>query len=243
MRIQLTHPVDLTAPGGIDALLAFHHGVFGDARMEDDDDRAAADKAAEEKAASEKAAVDKAAAEAGERAFPDNTPVAEMNDKQAAAYWKHQSRKHENTAKARGDYDDLKKQAGEAATLRKERETENEKAVREAGEKATAEERKKTAPRLVSAEFRAAAKGVLSAEQTTALLEDLDLTKYLTDTGEVDVQRVEKKVAAFAPAKDDDAKKRKFPDLGQGKRASKPAAGVSSGREMYEARRGTKASS
>lgn len=29
------HGIDLTAPGGIDALLAFHRAVFGDARMED----------------------------------------------------------------------------------------------------------------------------------------------------------------------------------------------------------------
>lgn len=240
MRINLAPPFELTGPHAIKDLLAFHRGVFGDARMEDDADKAAADKAAEDKAASDKAAADKAAAEAGDRGFPDNTPVAEMNDKQAAAYWKFQSRRHENTAKARGDYDDLKKQAAEAAKLRKERETENEKAVREARETAASEERAKSTPRLVSAEFRAAAKGVLTSERTSALLEDLDLTKYLDDKGEVDTAKVEKKVAAFAPKKDD--KDRRFPDLGQGRREGSGKPSVATGREMFQARRGTKAS-
>jgi hypothetical protein len=36
----------------------------------------------------------------------------------------------------------------------------------------------------------------------TALLEDLDLMKYANDDGEVDEDRIAKKVAAFAPADD-----------------------------------------
>lgn len=135
------------------------------------------------------------------------------------------------------DYDDLKVKAAEAEKLRQERETENEKAVREARETAAAEERAKNAPLLVSAEFRAAAKGVLTKEQTTALLEDLDLSKFLTATGEVDTAKVEKKVTAFAPA-DDGKDKKRLPAFGQGKRedqgAAKGAAGAAEAERRFK---------
>jgi hypothetical protein len=152
----------------------------------------------------------------GDTGFPADTPVAEMTDAQQAAYWKHQSRKHENTAKARGDYDTLKAKAAKADELEAANATEQEKAVTAARKEAEAETRKALAPGLVRAEFRAAAKGVLSDEQRDALLEDLDLSKYLTDKGEVDEAKVANKVKAFAPAGNGRA------DLGQGRRDAPP---------------------
>ena len=135
------------------------------------------------------------------------------------------------------DYDELKKKAAEADDLRKQVESDSEKAVREAREEAVAEERRKTAPRLVGAEFRAAAKGVLTDAQRDAFLEDADLTKYLNDKGEVDVDKVTKKVEALAPAKPE-AKPTRVPrDLGQGKRDSGGKTSVSSAREDYLERR------
>ena len=215
--------LDLNAPGAIQALLAMHRRTFGALRMEDDPAPPAPDPAPP------------APDPEPDRGFPENTPLTEMTGEQREAYWKFQARKHEGVVKSRADYDELKQRAAEADRLRKERETESEKAVREARETAAAEERARVAPRLVSAEFRAAAKGVLTAEQTTALLEDLDLTKYLDDKGEVDTAKVERKVTAFAPKKDDG--KKHFPDLGQGKRDTAPKTSVASGREMYQARR------
>ncbi len=47
-------------------------------------------------------------ADTSEPAYPANTPVAEMNDAQAAAYWKAQSRKHEQRVKALGSADEIK---------------------------------------------------------------------------------------------------------------------------------------
>jgi hypothetical protein len=134
------------------------------------------------------------------------------------------------------DYDELKRKAAEADDLRKRVETADEKAVREAREAAVAEERAKTAPRLVGAEFRAAAKGVLTDAQRDAFLEDADLSKYLTDKGEVDVAKVEAKVKALAPEKQE-PKGRVPRDMGQGNRSEGGKASVSSSREDYLERR------
>ena len=136
------------------------------------------------------------------------------------------------------DYDELKTKAAEADRLRQEQETASEKAVREAREQAVAEERAKSAPRLVGAEFRAAAKGVLTDAQRDAFLEDADLTKYLNDKGEVDVDKVTKKVEALAPAKAEKETGRRVPrDMGQGKREDGGKASVTSAREDYLERR------
>lgn len=106
------------------------------------------------------------------------------------------------TAKVHGryaDYEDIKAKAAKHDAL----ELEMGSAADKAAAQARADERTKAnlewTPRVVQAEFKAAAKGVLSPEQLTALLEDLDLSKYVTDKGDVDDEKVAKKVAAFAP--------------------------------------------
>jgi hypothetical protein len=171
----------------------------------------------------------------GDPGFPADTPVADMTDKQQAAYWKHQSRKHENTVKTRADYDAVKAKAAQFDQLEAASRTEQERAIEAAKAEARQEALREAAPRMVSAEFRAAAKGVLTAEQVTTLLEDLDLNKYLTDKGEVDVVKVEKKVTAFAPTGGGAGSGRT--DMGQGRRpngtVSKASAGVEEARRRF----------
>jgi phosphoglycolate phosphatase-like HAD superfamily hydrolase len=174
----------------------------------------------------------------GEKGFPDNTPVAEMTDKQAAAYWKFQSRKHEKTAKDRGDYDDLKKRAAEADKLRKERETENEKALREAREAASAEGAELAAGQRLVGLLVARGK---TEDEADEILEDLNLARYVKD-GRPDRDAIAKAVERLAPpAKEGD--KRKFPDLGQGRRDSatggKGSAGAAEADRRF-AKAGTK---
>ncbi len=168
--------------------------------------------------------------------FPAGTPLAEMTGDQREAYWKHQSRKHEQRLKDLGDVDDIVKKAGQYDALAKASQTEQERAVEAAKAEARAEERKASAPRLVSAEFRAQAAGRLTADQIRELTEDLDMTKYLTDKGEVDVDRVARKVDALAPKNDDEKKTRKRPDLGQGRRDQTKEGGIAAGRDMYASR-------
>lgn len=139
---------------------------------------------------------------------PDTEPTPQVDYKAEAEKWQVLARKHEERAKANADkakgYDELKRSQM----------TEQEKAVQSARDEARTEALRESAPRLVSAEFRAAAAGRLTSDQVAELIEDLDLSKYLTDSGEVDIERVAKKVAALAPA----AEGRAFPDLGQGRR-------------------------
>jgi len=113
------------------------------------------------------------------------------------------------------DYDDLKSKLEEIEAANA---TEAEKAAKAAREEARKEALAETAPRLVTAEFKAAAKGRMEPDALTALLEDLDLSKFLDDKGEVDVDRIEKKVAAIAP----EAKPNKPPLNGGPRKTEKP---------------------
>lgn len=138
------------------------------------------------------------------------------------------------------NYDQYKADSAELARVKQENESASEKAVREAREEAKAEERKLSAPRLVGAEFRAEAKGVLSDAARDAFLEDADLTKYLKDDGSVDIDKVKAKVKALAPeqpeggtGKERQRQERRHPDTGQGRRESGGKASVSSSREDY----------
>ena len=98
------------------------------------------------------------------------------------------------------DYDEIKAKAEKHDALEAELGSTADKAAKAARDEERAKILGESIPRVVRAEFKAAAKGVLSADQLTALLEDLDLTKYVTDKGDADEGKIEKKVTAFAPA-------------------------------------------
>lgn len=172
-----------------------------------------------------------------DRGFPPDTPLREMTVEQQRDYWKHQARKHEDTAKSRADYGDLKAKAAEADKLRKERESEHEKAVREAAEKAAAEARAAMIPQVVSARFAAAAAGRIDPDRLATLIDDIDMTRYLKEDGAVDVEKVAAKVNAWAPPKEEPKKLQ--PDPTQGARNTK-TTGTDAGRAMFDARRGKK---
>lgn len=216
----LTHHDHTHIAAQVAGIMARNRAVFGTAVMVDDPETPPAEPTP---VPTPPANTEKAK----EYGFPPGTPVAEMTDGQRANYWQAHSRKHEDAAKA------LKADSDELVKLRAETATEAEKALNAA----RADERAKSAPRLVGAEFRAAAKGVLTNDQRDALLEDLDLTKYLTDKGEVDVEKVERKVAALAPV----APPKGMPDLGQGKRDGTPKASVAAGRDLFAERHPVKA--
>jgi hypothetical protein len=206
----------------------------------------------EEAAAQAQAAKDaadaKAAAEAktsSERGFPEGTPVAEMTDGQQAAYWKHQSRQHESRVKALGvtpeDLASLREKAKRAEDLEYDLASDKDKAVADAKKEASDEVASKYTPRLVRAEFKAAAAGRIEPEKLATILEPLDLSKFLDANGEVDADKVSAYVDGIAPAKGNEdqgqQQKRGPGNGGQGRREqSRTGASVQSGRDMYRAK-------
>lgn len=135
------------------------------------------------------------------------------------------------------DYDVLKEKAERHDALENELASEGEKAASKAREEARAEALQESTPRIVRAEFRAEAKGVLSADQLSALLEDLDLSKYADDDGEPDIEKIAAKIAKFAPAKQDDKTRRV--NLGQGNHQQASPSQRDIGRAAAQKRYGT----
>lgn len=167
--------------------------------------------------------------------FPAGTPLEQMSPEQQIAYWKHYSRQHEATAKARADYDVQAEKARKFDEMQAANATEQEKAVQAAAAAARAQALQETTPRLVTAEFRAATAGRLTPEQLSAALEPLDMSKFLDPTGNVDVVKVAAHAALLAPA--GAPAPPAFPDLGQGQRSGTVAPSVAAGRAMFEAQK------
>jgi hypothetical protein len=99
------------------------------------------------------------------------------------------------------DYDTLKSKAEQFDLLARESQTDREREIEEARLEAFNEAMSKAVPIAVKAEFKSAAKGVLTDEALQSLLEDLDLTRYATDDGDPDEDKIARKIAALAPAK------------------------------------------
>lgn len=179
-----------------------------------------------------------AAPDAGaDNGFPENTPVANMTADQQVAYWKHQSRKHEQRAAERADYDTIK---AERDRIKAASQTEAEKAIEQAkadaAAAATAAARAAFAPKLVAAKLEAALAGKMPADKIAGQVAFLDHSKFLTADGEVDTDKVMQYAAGLAPAGG------QWPDTGQGRRGTKdgPGRGVSAGADMFAASRGKK---
>lgn len=164
-----------------------------------------------------------------EHGFPADTPVAEMTDKQAAAYYKHQSRKHEERARsyrsAAGgkDPDELKGIVTEAEEARRGKLTVDEKALEDArkeGERAILAD---LAPKAVESAFKLLL-GDMPKAEIEAEIELLDLKKFLTEDNQVDTDKVKARVQKIRPDKGQQEKQR---DFGQGRRGSgAPTGGV-----------------
>jgi len=213
-------------------VLAFHRARHADFRMEGEDDPPADDK----KSAGDTGFTDP---DTGEKyGFPANTPTAQMTAEQKAEYWRHKSRKHEARADAHKDYDQIKTELDE---LKAQHQTDAEKAVEQAKKDAAEAARRDVAaefaPKLVQAKLEAAlAASKVPADKIKSHVEFLDHTKFLTDAGEVDTDKVTQYAAGLAPAGD------QWPDTGQGNRGKGDAAdkGVAAGAEMFAASRGKK---
>lgn len=171
--------------------------------------------------------------ENGEHGFPPATPLTEMTVDQREAYWRHQAKKHEQTWKSVIDRnltpDQVLEMQQKLEDVRREQMDDHEKALADARKEAAQETRKTLVPDLVRAKLEAAVARrdpSLTDDDVAAKVEFLDLTRFLTKNGEVDAD----KVSAWATANvavrdehhDDSGGRKKFPDMGGGKRGPAP---------------------
>jgi hypothetical protein len=218
--------------------------VMGGAE-DDDAAKAAAEAkaAADAKAASDaKAAADAAAAEAAKKAaegadtgFPKDTPVAEMKPAEQAAYWKHQARRHEDRAT---EWTKLGKTPAEVQQelekLRQQTMTDQEKAVTEATQKGKAEGKTEASLKAARMAFEFALGHEPETNDQSDLIDTLDLSKVVTEDGEIDTAKVRSIASKLAPAGKGTGSG--F-DIGAGRRQAATGSGVSAGQQMFESRR------
>lgn len=179
-----------------------------------------------------------APAPAADQGFPANTPVAQMTDKQEAAYWRHQSRKHEDRAKSTvsdTELSELRAAAAERDQLKHAQMSDSEKAIAEARAEGEKNARLALAPDLVAAEFRAQSAGRVPG--LDALVEDLNHQKFLTAEGRPDTAAISARVQALIPAgapAGGAPQAQRGPDLEQGHRtAPTNTPSVSGGADLY----------
>ncbi len=276
------HGIDLAAPGGVQALLAFHRAHFGGAQMNAAGDQGSSgvgdgsqqqgsgetqgSQGGTGGAAGSTGGSQSGSQGAGEpdRGFPANTALADMTTDQQLAYWKFQSRKHEDAAKslaARSDYDDVKRRSEQAEAeleaLRHAQMTESEKALaaaRSEGEQAAraaadaeyAERGRTRGFKLVDAflSLSMSEGGRLERdrERVTPVLGALDKSKFLTTDGDVDTDALNtfvNSLATPAPAEPAGRRGATWPSLGQGRQSAPPSEkGVDAGKAMFAGRRG-----
>lgn len=169
----------------------------------------------------------------GDRGFPADTPTAEMTDKQQAAYYKHQARKHEDRNKAlRGAAEKAKKWDDHQAA----NQTDTEKAIAEAKAAARTEALTEAGSDLVRQLFLAGAKGKLPADKAKTLADGLHAPNFLGDNLLPDAEKIDTYLTALLPT--GSAGSGSGPDMGQGRRANGKPSGVAAGAALFEERRG-----
>lgn len=187
---------------------------------------------------------DSGASGATDKGFPENTAVADMQPAEQAAYWKFQSRKHQQRAESRADYDELKAKAERLAELERASESEHEKALREAREAAKAEGRTEALAEANRDVVTALMDGALRGrgkddEQIEYLLKHFNPESFVAD-GKPDTKAILSLADSIAGPVTGGGNGR-GPDFGQGQRGQHgKASGVSAGAEMFAASRGTK---
>lgn len=182
--------------------------------------------------------------------FPANTPVVDMQVAEQAAYWRDKARKHEGRVKALGDLTPdalaaLREKADRQDALEDELASDKDRAVKEAKTVAQSEADARYRPLLAETAFRVAIGDRKPEAEVDEFIDDLNLTRFLTDDGKVDTAKVLSRVEQFAPAtgtRQDQQTHRRGPSpTGQGNRGGNRTGegdrSVDAGRELYRAGR------
>lgn len=163
--------------------------------------------------------------------FPASTPVAEMTDKQQAAYWRNQSKVQQ--AKVPKDADQLAEDARKWREHQQAQQTPAEQAVEAARAEGRAAALREANENAASAILRASltSRGKDDAA-VTALMKGFNPAGFTTDTG-VDQAAIAAFVDSIAPAQQSG----KQWDVGQGRgRGSTGGSSVAAGRDLHAER-------
>lgn len=128
-----------------------------------------------------------------EHGFPDATPVAEMTQEQQTAYWRHKARKHEKNAKPT-NFDEIAEKARQFDEQQEAGKTPDQRAVDAAAAAAAASARAEAIQKFGIPAVRAqlqAFRPNLTSDEIDELVEDVDMSKFITDDG-VDVDRIKR---------------------------------------------------
>lgn len=163
-----------------------------------------------------------AAKAVGANGFPENTPISEMSAAEQAAYWKHQSRKHESRFTSLGlkdgELDQLRQAAARLLEIEEANRSDQERAVSEAEKRGVASATAAMGERLARAELRAAA-AAAKIPNVEDVLDVVDLKRFVGSDGEPNtelIQAVVEKFSRLAPPAPEAPKPN--PDLLQGVR-------------------------
>ena len=179
-----------------------------------------------------------------EKGYPADTPIERMTAEQRANFWSDQAKKHEAMLKAErraignitaADIAALRDKAANHDALERELMSDKDKAVAQAADDAKASVRSQYAPRLVAAEFKAAAAGRIEADRLATLLEPLDLSKFLNGD-DVDTDKVAAFVNGISPAVPEQQQRRGPSASGAGNRSSITGPSLSAGSDAYARR-------
>lgn len=181
--------------------------------------------------------------------FPADTPLIEMTPAQQAAYYKHQNRRAEQRASAYHQAvggktpEQVAADLAELDRVKRDQMTEQQRAVEDAKREAAEETRRDLGLKSARTVMDLALSHVEATERSE-LLDTLDLTKVLTDSGEVDTDKVRRLAERIAPAGKAGGSGSRL-DFGGGRERghSRPTSGVAAGAARYAERKGKPASS
>lgn len=166
-----------------------------------------------------------------DKGFPAQTKIVDMTAEEQAAYWKFQSRKHEgnlnslraSTEKPAPKPDEQKKPEPEA----------NAPLDRDALRKELlADIKREQAPELVRSQFEAIIGDRLPEATRNAILDDLNLARFVKEDGSVDKELIKTRAELLAPAQK--ATSTRTQRTHQGPRQQQATASVESGKTLYE---------
>jgi hypothetical protein len=166
-----------------------------------------------------------------DKGFPAQTKIADMTPEQQAAYWKFQSRKHEgNVTNLRSELDKRP-----AAPKQEKAPAENTDPLdpAELRKQIMLELKKEQAPELVRSQFEALIGDRMPEATRDAILEDLNLARFVKEDGSLDKDRIKAKAELIAPVTDVSNVRNKV-RTHQGNRKQERTATVSAGKDLFE---------